>query len=41
MAAEIAHHAHVLRLDEALDGVADVAGGGAGLHRAMPRIIAS
>src|SRR6266851_8884786 len=33
MAAEIAHHAHALRLDETLDGVADVAGGGAGLHR--------
>src|SRR3954469_7545219 len=32
MAAEIAHHAHALRLDETLDGVADVAGGGAGLH---------
>src|SRR3954452_5089439 len=33
MAAEIAHHAHGLRLDETLEGVADVAGGGAGLHR--------
>src|SRR5207342_1075951 len=33
MAAEIAHHAHALRFDETLDGVADVAGGGAGLHR--------
>src|SRR3954451_12997908 len=33
MAAEIAHHAHGLRLDETLDGVADVAGGGGGLHR--------
>src|SRR3954468_5003442 len=29
MAAEIAHHAHVLRLDIGLDGGADVAGGGA------------
>src|SRR5204863_787972 len=33
VAAEVAHHAHALRLDKALDGVADVAGGGAGLHR--------
>src|SRR5581483_12097347 len=33
MAAEIAHHAHALRLDEALDRVTDVAGGGAGLDR--------
>ena len=33
MAAEIAHHAHALRLDKTLDGVADVAGGGAGFHR--------
>src|SRR5437660_12787866 len=33
VAAEIAHHAHALRLDEALDGVADIAGGGAGPHR--------
>src|SRR4029079_14357806 len=32
MAAEIAHHAHALRLDKALDGVTDIAGGGAGLH---------
>src|SRR5829696_1438519 len=31
MAAEIAHHAHALRFDKALDGMADVAGGGAGL----------
>src|SRR5258705_10263753 len=31
--AEIAHHAHALRLDKTLDGVADVAGGGAGLYR--------
>src|SRR3954451_13576647 len=31
MAAEIAHHAHALWLDETLDGVTDVAGGGAGL----------
>src|SRR5579859_31439 len=27
MAAEVAHHAHALRLDKALDGMADVAGG--------------
>ena len=33
VAAEVAHHAHVLRLDEALDGVADIAGGRAGLDR--------
>src|SRR6185437_6059264 len=33
VAAEIAHYAHALRLDEALDGMADIAGGGAGLHR--------
>src|SRR5882724_4734058 len=33
MAAEVAHHAHALRLDKTLDGVADVAGGGAGLYR--------
>src|SRR3954465_12006390 len=33
MAAEIAHHAHGLRLDEALDGMADIAGGGAWLPR--------
>src|SRR2546428_2540714 len=33
MAAEIAHHAHALRLDEALDGVADIAGWCARLHR--------
>src|SRR4030081_176264 len=33
MAAEIAHHAHALRLDEALDGMPDVAGGGAGVYR--------
>src|ERR1700692_3165119 len=33
MAAEIAHHAHALRLDETLDRMADVASGGAGLHR--------
>src|SRR5204863_6445169 len=33
VAAEIAHHAHALRLDKTLDGVADVAGGGAGLYR--------
>src|SRR5207253_4542804 len=32
VAAEIAHHAHALRLDKTLDGVADIAGGGAGLH---------
>src|SRR5258707_12910080 len=32
MAAEIAHHAHALRFDKTLDGVADVAGGGAGLY---------
>src|SRR5882757_10899625 len=31
MAAEISHHAHALRLDKTLDGVADIAGGGAGL----------
>src|SRR5260370_7183965 len=31
--AEIAHHAHALRLDKTLDGVADVAGGGAGFYR--------
>ena len=31
VAAEIAHHAHVLGLDEGLDGVTDVAGGGARL----------
>ena len=29
VAAEIAHHAHVLRFDEGLDRVADIAGGGA------------
>src|SRR5207237_2801377 len=33
MAAEVADHAHALRLDEALDRMSDVAGGGAGLHR--------
>ncbi len=33
VAAEIAHHAHGLRLDKALNGMADVAGGGAGFHR--------
>src|SRR3954454_16473432 len=33
MAAEIAHHAHGLRLAETLDGVADVSGCGAGLPR--------
>src|SRR4051794_5392093 len=32
MAAEIAHHAHALRLDKTLDGMADVAGGGAGFY---------
>src|SRR5258706_1841818 len=31
--AEVAHHAHALWLDEALNGVADVAGGGAGFDR--------
>ena len=31
--AEVAHHAHVLRLDIGLDGGADVAGGGAGPDR--------
>ena len=41
VAAEIAHHAHVLRLDEGLDRMADIAGGGARLIAAMPRIIAS
>src|SRR5260221_1264542 len=30
MAAEIAHHAHALRLDKTLNGVADIACGGAG-----------
>src|SRR5258708_35235492 len=30
MAAEIAHHAHALRLDKTLNGVPDVASGGAG-----------
>jgi hypothetical protein len=39
VAAEIAHNAHLLRFDEALDRMADVAGGVAGLHgTAMPRI---
>src|SRR3979490_2385495 len=33
MAAEIAHHAHALRLDESLNGMPDVAGGGAGFYR--------
>src|SRR5580704_13389517 len=33
MAAEIAHHAHALRFDETLNGVADIAGGGAGFYR--------
>src|SRR6202012_338927 len=33
VAAEIAHHAHALRLDETLNGMADIAGGGAGLDR--------
>src|SRR6185437_8840781 len=33
MAAKIAHHAHALRLDEALDSVADVTRGGARLYR--------
>src|SRR5260370_5730750 len=33
VAAEVAHHAHALRLDEALNGVSDVAGGGAGFYR--------
>src|SRR4051794_23719831 len=33
VAAEIAHHAHLLRFDEALDRMADVAGGGAGFYR--------
>src|ERR1700730_10626061 len=33
VAAEIAHHAHALRFDETLDGVPDIAGGGAGFHR--------
>ena len=33
MAAEVAHHAHALRLDKTLDGVADIAGGGARPHR--------
>src|ERR1700738_5177861 len=33
VAAEVAHHAHVLRLDVALDGGADVAGGAARLDR--------
>src|SRR3984893_11767665 len=31
--AEIAHHAHALRLDKTLDGVGGVARGGGGLHR--------
>ena len=33
MAAEIAHHAHMLGLDEGLDRLADIAGRGAGLDR--------
>src|ERR1700721_4364167 len=33
VAAEIAHHAHALRVDETLDGMADVAGGSAGFYR--------
>ena len=33
VAAEIAHHAHVLRLDKGLDRRADIAGGAAGLDR--------
>src|SRR5258708_26260003 len=32
MAAEIAYHAHALRLDKTLDGMPDVAGGGAGFY---------
>src|SRR5271168_3709827 len=32
MAAEVAHHAHALRLDKTLNGVADIAGGGAGFY---------
>src|SRR5258708_39053281 len=32
MPAEIAHHAHALRLDKTLDGMPDVAGGGAGFY---------
>ena len=31
VAAEVAHHAHVLGFDKALDGMADIAGRGAGL----------
>ena len=41
VAAEVAHHAHVLRLDEVLDRCADVADGAPGRIAAMPRIIAS
>src|SRR3977135_441310 len=33
MAAEIAHHAHALRLDERLTDIADAAAGGAGFYR--------
>src|ERR1700687_6135318 len=32
VAAEIAHHAHALRLHKTLNGVPDVAGGGAGFY---------
>src|ERR1700722_3756691 len=32
VAAEIAYHAHALRFDEALNGMADIPGGGVGLH---------
>src|SRR5258707_11197956 len=33
VAAEVAHHAHALRLDKTLDGVADVAGGRTRFYR--------
>ena len=41
VAAEVAHHAHVLRLDVGLDGGADAPVVHARRTAAMPRIIAS